>query len=592
MIWATNYTRLACQVIFTMMFGGKDFFPKCVIDGMNIQDYLQGHFVDACKYLAQGIHDAGGLHGENVIGYESVNEPNKGLISHPDLNIVPEEQKLKKGTTPTAFQAMLTGSGRAVEMPTWDFGGLGPYKSGTELVDPQGETAWLDPETWDDTKYGWKRAESWKLGEDIFAQHGIWDPSTDSLKKPLYFTKTPSGKEIDADFYINNYFMDYYRRYKDAVRSVWPDAIMLCQPCPFEIPPKIKGTKDDDPNMVFASHFYDGITLITKKWNRYWNVDVLGVLRGRYSSPAFALKIGENAVRNVFRDQLTEIRREGLEYMGEHPCMYTEIGIPYDMDNKAAYDTGNYFSQSLAIDANHYALESSQASGFTWWVYVASNSHAWGDNWNGEDLSIYSAEDKQLPTSPNNPTINPRPPPTEADNASDTATSSSVQVSPSNVKKTLSVDEMSTSHASASASENAGYRAAEAFVRPYPILTHGSILSYNFDLKSGVFHFTLKSPSPTPQDLPTEIFLPAFHFPAQQTSVEVSGGKWTISQTEVEGVEDAAQQVLKWWHGEGEQRMTVKGVKRQRGAGSTETRAEDEGYLEQYLQVGRQCAVM
>lgn len=593
MIWATNYTRLACQAIFTMFFAGNDFAPKCVIDGVNIQDYLQNHFVAACKHLAQRIHEAGDLEGEVVIGFESINEPNKGMIGHPNLDEVPEEQRLKKGTTPTAFQSMLTGSGRPVEVPTWDFGALGPYKSGTELIDSKGQTAWLDPETWDDSKYGWKRADSWKLGEDIWAQHGVWDPSTDELLKPKYFTNHPgSGEKIDEQFYINNYFMDHYRKYKNAIRSVWSDAIMLMQPCPFEIPPKIKGTKDDDPNMVFASHFYDGITLITKKWNRYWNVDVLGVLRGRYASPALALKLGENAVRNCFRDQLSAIRQEGIDYMGDHPCIYTEIGIPYDMDDKHAYESGNYFSQSLAVDANHYAVEASKANGMTWWLYTANNSHRWGDNWNGEDLSIYCAEDKQIPTSPTARTTGDL---SEQQNIENDPRHPS-QVGPGNLKKTLSADSTMSppsSAAASAASASAGYRAAEAFIRPYPIATHGSVTSNMFDLKNSIYTYTLSSPTSTPEDYPTEVFLPNFHFPTQQTHVEVSGGKWTIGLRETEGIEGAEQQVLRWWHGEGEQKLVVKGVKRQRGAGQVGAEHDDnDGYLKQYLEMGKQCAVM
>jgi hypothetical protein len=593
MIWATNYTRLACQAIFTMFFAGKDFTPKCVINGVNIQDYLQEHFVAACKHLAQRIHDAGDLEGEVVIGYETMNEPNKGMIGHPNLAEVPEEQRLKKGSTPTAFQSMLAGSGKAIEVPTWDFGNLGPYKSGTELIDPKGETAWLDPKTWDDTKYGWKRADSWKLGEDIWAQHGVWDPSTDELKKPFYFTNHPdSGEKIDEQFYINHYFMDHYRRYKNAIRGVWADAIMFMQPCPFEIPPRIKGTKDDDPNLVFASHFYDGITLITKKWNRYWNVDVVGVLRGRYATPALALKLGENAVRNCFRDQLSAIRQEGLEYMGEHPCIFTEIGIPYDMNDKKSYETGNYFSQSLAVDANHYAVEASKANGMTWWLYSASNSHRWGDQWNGEDLSIYCAEDKQVPTSPTAATTSEL----SQEQTIENDPRHPSQVGPGNLKKTLSVDSMSlpsSAAAAAAASDSAGYRAAEAFIRPYPIVTHGNVTYNLFDLKNSNYTFTLNSPSPTPQEFPTEVFLPNFHFPTQQTQVEVSGGKWTIGLRETDGIDGAEQQVLRWWHGEGEQKITVKGAKRPRGAGTTGLEKDDvDGYLKQYLEMGKQCAVM
>jgi hypothetical protein len=101
-------------------------------------------------------------------------------------------------------------------------------------------------------------------------------------------------------------------------------------------------------------------------------VDVFGVLRGKYLTPAFAIKIGETAIRNCFAHQLAAIREEGTEHMGIHPCVFTEIGIPYDMDDKYAYRTGDYSSQIAALDANHFALEESKANGFTLWTYVAT----------------------------------------------------------------------------------------------------------------------------------------------------------------------------------------------------------------------------
>ncbi|GAB7365833.1 hypothetical protein MBLNU230_g7165t1 [Neophaeotheca triangularis] len=622
MIWATNYTRLACQVIFTMFFAGKDFTPKCVIDGKNIQDYLQDHFVAACKHLAQRIHEAGDLEGDVVIGYESVNEPNKGLIAHPDLSVIPSEQNLQKGTSPTAWQAILTGSGRACEVDTWEFGGLGPYKSGKELIDPNGQMAWLDPKEWSDTKYGWKRSESWKLGECIWAQHGVWDPTTDTLHKPKYFAKHPkTGEKLDNEYFINNYFMYYYRKYRNAVREVWPEAIMLLQPTPFEIPPSIQGTEDDDSNMIFASHFYDGITLITKKWNRFWNVDVFGILRGKYLSPAFAIKVGETAIRNCFRDQLSAIRQEGIDYMGVHPCMYTEIGIPYDMDDRYAYKTGDYTSQALAIDANHFAVEHSKAQGFTWWLYSTNNTHEWGDSWNGEDLSILSHDDRELPleehtredhTTSNSATKTPETDPSRASfSASRSSDPNTKTINPTNLKKTLSVDRMSHNSSSTTTPNNTnpnnakdtltleerqgntpGYRAAEAYVRPTPIATAGDILDYGFNLRNCVFTLQLSCKNPAPADAPTEIFLPGFHFPADKLSVTTSGGKWSLSADEGEGEAKGLQQVLKWWHPAGQElKLEVSGVKRR--VGMVMGREEEEpGYLQQYVQMGKSCAVM
>ena len=266
MIWSTNYWRLACQVIFTLFFAGRDYAPKAIIDGQNIQDYLQDHFVGACKHLAQRIHEAGEIENEIVIGWESMNEPNKGLIGHEDLSIIPSEQKLQKGTSPTAWQAILLGSGRACEVDTWDIGGLGPYKTGSRLVDPKGTTAWLSPDH-DDVKYGWKRDPGWKLGECIWAQHGVWDPKDDQLLKKDYFTKDPkNGKKIDYEYFNNNQFMEYWRRHRDGIKSVHKEAIMFFQAPVLEIPPSLKGTKDDKPDLVYTPHYYDGITLLTKKW--------------------------------------------------------------------------------------------------------------------------------------------------------------------------------------------------------------------------------------------------------------------------------------------------------------------------------------
>jgi hypothetical protein len=105
--------------------------------------------------------------------------------------------------------------------------------------------------------------------------------------------------------------------------------------------------------------------------NRLYNVDVIGVLRGKYLTPAFGVKIGETAIRNCLRDQLKFLREESLRYMGNHPVIFSETGIPYDMDDKHAYKTGDYSSQISAMDAIHYALEGSTSNGFTLWNYTA-----------------------------------------------------------------------------------------------------------------------------------------------------------------------------------------------------------------------------
>ncbi|RYP64321.1 hypothetical protein DL771_008823 [Monosporascus sp. 5C6A] len=596
MIWSTNYHRLATATIFTLFFAGRDFAPNCIINGQNIQDYLQGHFFRACAHLAKRIHEAGDLENEVVFGWESLNEPNRCMIGYADISVIPDEQKLKKGTSPTMWQAILMGSGRACEVDVWDMGGLGPYKVGRTLVDPHGEIAWL-PEGYDDSRYGWKRDERWKLGQCLWAQHGVWDPSTDTLLRKDYFQRNPkTGVVIDSHTFTNTYFMDFYRAYRDIIRAVHRDAIMLCQPPVLEIPPSIKGTKDDDPRMVYAPHYYDGITLMTKKWNRTWNVDVLGVLRGRYLHPAFAIKIGETAIRNCFKEQLAAMRKEGLDYMGNHPCILTEFGIPYDMDDKHAYKTGDYSSQSAAMDANHFAVEGSHMEGYTLWMYAASNDHLRGDQWNGEDLSIFSVDDQTLPLTPV-----PRTDATSSSGSLSKIASSNPQrqeaedetaVTPGNLKLTLTNPSISSEPSSLKPelTNSPGYRAAEAYVRPAPIYTNGFITDYAFDLRKCEFTLNLEATKLPSADLPTVIFLPDYHFPQEQCTVVVSGGKWEIS---TDDEERALVQKLRWWHSDGPQRLKVTGIVRPRNAlaGS----AEEAGYLEQCQQYGlsvRDCSVM
>ena len=56
---------------------------------------------------------------------------------------------------------------------------------------------------------------------------------------------------------------------------------------------------------------------------------------------------------------------------GETPCFFSEIGIPYDMDNKKAYKDGKFDSQFAAMDANNFALEGAGVS-YTLWCYCSN----------------------------------------------------------------------------------------------------------------------------------------------------------------------------------------------------------------------------
>ncbi|MFX0079534.1 MAG: cellulase family glycosylhydrolase, partial [Candidatus Hermodarchaeota archaeon] len=75
MSWVQNFGRFASCHMFTLFFGGNEFAPTVRVDGMNIQDYLQEHYMKAIQRVAYRVRD-----NPYVIGFETLNEPNPGWI--------------------------------------------------------------------------------------------------------------------------------------------------------------------------------------------------------------------------------------------------------------------------------------------------------------------------------------------------------------------------------------------------------------------------------------------------------------------------------------------------------------------------------
>ncbi|KAE9392399.1 hypothetical protein BT96DRAFT_1000422 [Gymnopus androsaceus JB14] len=107
MIWSTNYSHLLSKTVFTMFFAGRDFLPKCILDGVKIQDYLQSHFIEPFGQLAGRIRDTSGLLEECVIGWDSMNEPFKGFCGWEEVNANPT----RACSSPTPAQSFRLGMG-------------------------------------------------------------------------------------------------------------------------------------------------------------------------------------------------------------------------------------------------------------------------------------------------------------------------------------------------------------------------------------------------------------------------------------------------------------------------------------------------
>ncbi|GBE82841.1 glycoside hydrolase superfamily [Sparassis latifolia] len=401
MIWSTNYGRLVSQTLFTLFFAGRDYAPKCIIDGENIQDYLQKHFISAFGALADRIRAAGDLLDECVLGWDSINEPYEGFCGYPDLNAVPTQQTstLKKGTFPTPAQSMRLGMGQPQTVQNWTFGSMGPKRDGTVTIDPNGWKVWVDPDSEPGgvhPRWGWRRDPGWKLGMCIWAQHGIWDVESGFVMLPDYFRSSPCDPDHDVMF-IEDYWRPHWQAFAARMRQSHPEAILFVAPPVFAPPPPIT---DDElrGRCCYSTHYYDGLTLVTRHWN-WFNADALGLLRGKYSSKLPAVKIGESAIRKSLQQQLGILRDDAL-ILGPYPTIIGEIGIPYDMDDKKSYGwtddgkyKGDYSCQQKALDASLNAADGPNALSYSIWTYCPDHTHPWGDNWNMEDLSIWSPDD-------------------------------------------------------------------------------------------------------------------------------------------------------------------------------------------------------
>lgn len=186
---------------------------------------------------------------------------------------------------------------------------------------------------------------------------------------------------------------------------------------------------------------------------------------------------------------------------------------------------------------------------------IVQNDHQWGDQWNGEDLSIYSGDDLELPTAAHLPSHNPHSPAYSENQSS----REEQEVEPHNLKHALKSPSITSDP---SQPQKQGYRAAEAYIRPSPIYVNGRLVHHVFDLKNCTFTMSLTAKVAAAPDAPTEIYLPEFHFPEASTVVAVSGGKWEIDCQEIQSFKI---QCLRWWHADGEQDIKVEGVKHKPG---------------------------
>jgi hypothetical protein len=434
MIWPTNYSKLGAATMFTLFFGGKDFAPHTKVDSINIQDYLQDHYINAIRQVALKVKDL-----PNVVGFDTFNEPSAGYIG---LNKLDTLDILRISAMPTYFEGMVAAAGNNIEVGVWELGFADFKEIKKESLNKNHLKAWQNG------------------AEDIWQQHGVW--GYDANNKPVllknnYFSER-NGKHVD---FSSEYWKPFVVKYTKAIHDIDARWIIFAEPALFTKLPKF--SEIESRNMVNAIHWYDDVTLVKKQYLSWISFDVEAI------KPIF----GKKNIREYFNRSLRKLKAETKASLGSRPTLIGEFGIPFDLNNKHAYSSGDFSDQEAVIDRSSNAMEANMLS-YTLWNYTFDNDNRYGDQWNDEDLSIFSRSQR---------------------------------------KDLRNI--------------NSGGRALHAVIRPYPYKISGVPKSWFYNKDKGDFHLSFENDSSI--HAPTEIFLPKYHY-AKGYEVSFTRGKLRYDQ--------------------------------------------------------------
>jgi len=366
MSWSQSRVQFACATMFTLFFGGRDFAPLCLIDGLNVQDYLQSHFIDAFKQIA--VRTKGLTH---VLGFDSLNEPTIGFIG---LKLDGSNINIKEtiGYAFSPINAILTGAGFTQKVPFKEVKGLRIKETRCDEINPKKISCWIN---------GF---------EDVWKKEGVYE-----------INKNGEPTIVDNNYFVErnkkkvNYFRDYLSpficRYSEELRRINTETTIF-----YEGPAEtiLKGEAIEfvlPSNVVNAPHWYD---VATMGLHRFMNKFSYDFINGRKL-------FGGRAIKKAFVRQIAALKAMAYKFSSGSPTIISEFGLPYNINKKKAYKKFKLNPQKAwsshikalswyydALDAN--LLNSCQ------WNYNPENCNEWGDLWNLEDFSIFSRDQQTV----------------------------------------------------------------------------------------------------------------------------------------------------------------------------------------------------
>ncbi|AEF86563.1 cytoplasm protein [Treponema primitia ZAS-2] len=356
MAWPTNYNRYGAATMFTLFFAGNTYAPETKIDGESAQDWLQERYLACMRHCFRRLKNC-----KAIIGWGTMNEPHPGFIGYKNLEGL-ENYAVATGPIPGGFQAMAAASGHRVSVPVYSTGIRGQQVVGHETINPEGLSLFREG-----FSCPWKQA-------------GVW---SDQDGEPRLLRKDHFAlyQGRPANF-VDDFLKPFMLRFTERMRDADEKTLIFIEGTPAGAAsgashPSWAG--DDSPGVVNAFHWYDGPTLFTKFFRPWLSI----------RTDTGKLILGRKKVAAYFAEQLSQGVVWAREHMGNMPCLLGEFGLPFDMNGKRAFKTGDYHLHEEALSMYYDAIDKNLLHALIW-NYTADNTHENGDGWNGEDLSIYS----------------------------------------------------------------------------------------------------------------------------------------------------------------------------------------------------------
>jgi hypothetical protein len=364
MSWSSNYRLPANGIMWSLFFGGRWLTPEFRIDGLNVQDFLQGRYLACVDQMARRL--AGLPH---VIGFDSLNEPSIGWLGQALSDRgVDAPSPLAMGAALSPLDGLALARGVATTAPVLGGRETGrPRVVAERMLNPAGVSIWR---------------EGAACPFEAAGVYGVTDGRAKALDESA-FLRGP-GEVLDVP---RDVFAPFLQAVAETIRAHRADWLLFAE---IEVagPFVGRGYPEVMPvGSINAPHWYDLAHLTTKRFELDNHIDAF---TGRRLS-------GAGEVRESYRQGL-QARKQLAEPFGG-PTLIGEIGVQFGMDDGASYrawaagERGVFPKQAQMLGLMSDALDALKLSA-TWWSYSATNRNDLriGDGWNQEDLSLFSRD--------------------------------------------------------------------------------------------------------------------------------------------------------------------------------------------------------